>query len=146
MVHTEVTSDSAARNSAAVLTSTIRRLHRAKGNTQIPLLKTAKAASAQSKQDLAWETPIPRRNPAKRQDCRWVGDFSVQIRGRGYQSPENHRWNGDSPGIWRQKLSVNTTPLHMAYGGPAQLSGKGSLQAKSPDGIKTATPAVTYSE
>ena len=37
------------------------------------------------------------------------GDFSGQIRSQGYQSHGSHWWNGDSPGIWGQKLSVGTT-------------------------------------
>ena len=37
-------------------------------------------------------TPISRRNLDKHQDSRWVADFSVRIRSRGYQPPENHWW------------------------------------------------------
>ena len=61
------------------------------------------------------KTPFPSRNPAQRKDCRWEADFSGQIRSWGYQSHGSHWWNGDSPGIWGQKLSVNTTPLLAVY-------------------------------
>src|SRR5436309_14630294 len=37
----------------------------------------------------------PRLNPANRQDCRWVGDFSFPIHSRCSQSPENRCWVGD---------------------------------------------------
>ena len=34
----------------------------------------------------------PRLNPDQKVSRRWEGDFSVRIRSRGYQPPENHRW------------------------------------------------------
>jgi len=40
--------------------------------------------------------------------------------GRGHQSPENHWSDGECPGIWGQKMSVNPTPLErsITFGSP----------------------------